>query len=316
MGAKQANVYLKSINWGSDFLINKFLRGKSNSNFVICNQDAKYVLRKRQRRKSSYDKCFGREANVLRFLESAGIDFVPRSIFLDKKKGIHVVSYLEGRQILVRNLSKKSLVQLTEKIYKINSLASAYIEFCKQNKIKIYRPRKKSGRTFELMRAEVSILRRNKIFPELSKWFRVEVKKDFLNQSVDESEVYLEHGDLTSNQIIREKKIFLIDWEFAKLSRDPGLAYMFFHSRLGKDKRKIILKNYAKLSGLDFVKLSHDTAFWERKIIFRDIVDTCNKYRHKKDLMSMFTVGDRMRIDKRVSDYRELSELYNFGKYK
>lgn len=301
---------IRGADLGDGVEVLKFLKGKSNGNFLITAGGGKYILRKRRRKNSNQEKCFKREANVLRFLEDVGLNFTPRSIFFNNRQGVHLVSYLPGKQIFIRDMSQKSLRQLVDKIYQINCLAPKYLDFSKKHSVKIVRPRKIAKNILKLLEDEVSDLRSNKIFPELAKWFKKEVKNDFKDNEIDESRVYLDHGDLTSNQIIHQGHISFIDWEFIKLSYNPGLAYIFCHSRLDQKKRKIILREYSSISGILYEKLAHDTIFWERLLLLREIFSVCRKYRTKKDLESPSFSSDEERLRWRVWDYQNIKSLY------
>lgn len=231
--------------------------GLSNNNYIIESNSKKYIVRSSKKKPGDYINVLKNEANVLRFLESKKIDFVPRSLFYDEISNIHILTYIEGRKIRFRNISSSGIDQAIIKLHQVNILAEEYREYCKKNKIPALKPKSEITSIEKRILKKLEAIEKKCIFSEYIEWILLKLKNDFSSYKQSKKIIFLNHGDPADNLIINGKKISIIDWEYVKYSYGPGLVHILAHGRLDEEKEAKLLKSYAKISEIDYDELCH-----------------------------------------------------------
>lgn len=222
--------------------------GESNHNFVI-ESDEKLVLRltKEISRKSRLEN----EAEKLEFLESQSIERVPRKKFFSKDTEIGEVlieSFVGNEKVDKNNLDEERIRSLAAKVAEIHSIPVKNYSNFSGEKVKekrslkdIFREdfEKWSKRPFEEYK-ELSEKTDERI-----KYFYKRQKEILDKIPYTEVRQAICHGDLGFNIRATGSDIFIIDWEFSRVSH-PGIEilYCFEHEELNKRQRKIFLDEY------------------------------------------------------------------------
>jgi len=224
--------------------------GESNHNFVI-ESDEKKVLRvtKTISRKSRLEN----EAEKLEFLADQGIEGVPEKIFFEKETELGEVlieSFVGTEKVDKNNLNEERIRSLATKIAEIHSIpVESYRNFSgsqegKERSLKqIFKEDfvKWSERPYKEYR-ELS----ENVDERIEYFFgkQKELLKEIPDAKVKQG---LCHGDLGFNIRATENEVFIIDWEFSRISH-PGIEiiYCFEHEKLDNKQRKIFLEEYRK----------------------------------------------------------------------
>lgn len=256
---KEVREYLQEKKIFPEFEIIGKKSGLSNTNYIIKAAAGKFIFRCNKIKPSNSTNCLSHEHNVLRFLAQYDFDFVPKTLYFDQEKNIHILSYIDGRKVRFRNISMSGMKEALDKLYKINLLAPEYIDFCRKNNLEYKEPKCEIERLRGRVLRKVDSIEVDNPFFGLSNWVREKVTEDFSDLKIDYSKIYLNHGDPADNLIISNKKISIIDWEYARLTHGPGMVHIIAHGILGREKEEKLLDYYAKISGEDREELRFRT---------------------------------------------------------
>ena len=302
--------YLEQKKFWPSFKIIGVKSGLSNSNYIIETSVGKYIFRTNKIKPSKSTNCLSEEANVLKFLAKQEIDFVPRTFYFDKEKNIHILNYIEGRKVRFKNISPKGMKQAVEKLYEINFLAKSYQEFCQQEGILLSDPKSEIERTRGRILDKLKLIEPDNIFYDIKKIIENILQEDFSDELIEKEKFYLNHGDPADNIIVREGKIYIIDWEYVRLTYGPGLVHILAHGGLAPEKEKRLLEYYAYISGEDIDFLRRKT-YQEKNIYYLlKIIKLCFSQEDNNLLSSKEIVRRRSDIEKILNRYLEIKNRY------
>lgn len=281
--------------------------GLSNSNYIIETPDGKFILRANKIKPSRSTNLLVDEYNVLRFFRELELDFVPRTVFFDEERNIHLLSYIEGRKIRFRNISQAGMEQAITKLYQINMLADKYQEFCLKNNLTFKKPKSEVDRLRGRIARKISAVNDASIFSDVKKWVLERLAEDFAKTKVDQARAFLNHGDPADNLILNKGKISIIDWEYTRLTYGPGLVHILAHGSMGKEKEEKLLQFYSSISGEPVDELRQQTYLEKNLHYLLKIAKIC--FRHQEGLSPEYADAEALR--KTVERI-----MYNYAKVK
>lgn len=302
--------YLEEKNFWPEFRVLGVKSGLSNCNYIIEVGGQRYIFRTNKIKPSKSINCLVDEFYVLKFFEKQGFDFVPRTFYFDQENNIHILNYIEGRKVRFRNISPRGMRQAACKLYEINSLAKAYREFCQQEGIALKEPKSETERVRGRILEKIKLVQEDNIFYEVKKKLEERLKEDFVDEEIEKEKVYLNHGDPADNIIVKGEKIYLIDWEYVRLTYGPGLVHVLAHGGLSPEKEDRLLQYYAKISGDDIEFLRRKT-YQEKNIYYLlKVVKIC--FYHEDNSFLGEEIIEKMRVDveKIFNRYDEVKEKY------
>ncbi len=288
--------------------------GLSNNNYIIESYGKKYLVRSNKNKANKLTNILKNEHYVLRFLEKRKIKFVPKSIFYDEKNNVHVLTYLDGRKCKFKNVSYSGMEQAVSKLHQINELAGEYTLFCREQKIKVFKPRCVIDDVRDQAIHLISQIKKDNIFFANKKWVLKSLEKDFENYKPNKKKIFLNHGDPSDNLILHNKNIYIIDWEYTKFTYGPGLSHILAYSRIDKKKEKKLLEYYAEISGFDLGELKYRTYYEKLMHYILKVSKVCykaqtNKFFSKEDIRI-----NRGNIEIMKNNYLKLKKTLTFFK--
>lgn len=230
----------------SDFTITETHDGENNRNYIFSSDGQRYVLRKRKT-VSKDEETLEKERNILKFLKSRGIDFVPQSILYNSEDDVHVIEYVGDREVSLVNLLEEKLEQWVRKLVQIHSLQfSDYREFCEKNRYSYSKP----GKSFDKldnMRLRLEELDRNPENENLIDFIEEKIEylvPDDRERNIDD--FGLMHSDLVSSTRLSDGEIFFIDWEFARFAPRPftDIAIIFARPEIERSLKGSMMDLY------------------------------------------------------------------------
>ncbi|MCK5211710.1 phosphotransferase [Candidatus Parcubacteria bacterium] len=293
--------YIKEKKIFRDFKLRMLGSGLANKNFLISSNGRQYNLRTNRKRPPMNKELLAREHLALEFLKAKKINFTAHSHYYDKEENIHIVEYLPGRKIQMKNIGNAQLAQVLKCLYKINNLAPEFKAYVRKQGYKFPTATKYNRELIKRLQKDFRELYKHKEYRFVIKWVKNKINKDFKDLKLNERFIYLNHGDPVSNIIINKKKIYLIDWEQVKLAHDPGLAYIFLHGDLNNKRRQAIIKMYARLAGVEYSALWAETVKKFKQLMFEDLINLCkvhlwNKTKYNsREKLYLGLINGRMR---------------------
>lgn len=216
--------------------------GNNYQAFLINDCDNQYVLRLTKDSVASKNRL-EKSYITSKFIEKEKINFAQKAVFFDKKNKFLLTSYIEGRELSVKDLSQKQLGEFIEKMVKVNNLN--YKDFTK-----FMLGKKINFEIFEDSKERIDLILKNKIpHIERNRNLLFDINFDekiiFLKNKLKllkeeygcldwrDRRLFFDHGDLAGANIIldKSKQLFFIDWDNARFTKDIGLilANMFFY---------------------------------------------------------------------------------------
>lgn len=254
-----------------------------NRNFLINTNNGAFNLRTTKKRPAINKEKLKNEKIILDFFKEKKVKFVSTSKYYDPIENIHIVKYIEGRKICMKDASDRTIEKTLKYLHEINQLAPEFRRYCKKKKIKFRKPVNKKGVLKEIS-DDIDYLKKFEPYKFVIKWVKDKLKKDWNKFIINEKQVYLNHGDPVSNIIIQKDKIFLIDWEQIKLAYDPGLAYIFLHGDFLNPQRERILDIFSEISNVDREKLKIETYNKMLQLLISDQLYQCIVHRKNVEL--------------------------------
>lgn len=221
--------------------VSKLSLGNNYQTFLLEEGNLKYVLRlplKKSNAKNRLEKSY----LILKFIEGEGVDFAEKNIFFDKNNNFLLTNYIEGKELSVRDLSSKQLVDFVDKILFLKNLSfEKFNNFTKKEKININLFENPSDRLLFLKRERFKNIKKNKKellsfnFFEFEEWFKanlMNLENYYCSKKYRKKDIFFDHGDVAgANIILKNNSLFFIDWDNAKFTQDIGfsLANIFFY---------------------------------------------------------------------------------------
>lgn len=222
----------------------------------------------------------------LKYLEEKCIDFVPRIISFDNNEDILVETYVGEEHIKFSNLNEKFLDTFVKQLTTIHSLDHKdFQKFCEEEgyaKPKIQMPLDEI-QTFGIDRFE--IVKRLCADKVVIDWIEPKLKENILllETIVGAQTPILIHGDIGNNTRIENQKIWMIDWEFSRISYWHELAYIKIHSHPSQDQFTYLVKKYSHYSGLSTDDLYKEINVEEKVTRANDVIWAAMKWGENKD---------------------------------
>lgn len=105
-------------------------RGEANINYIAEDTENQYVIRTMRNDVPGHSR-FEAEHHYMLFIESLGIRFAPRSIHFDPGHDVHIVSYVEGKDVSVADLDDSLMRLFVEQIKALNQITyHQYLDWC------------------------------------------------------------------------------------------------------------------------------------------------------------------------------------------
>ncbi|MDO8260462.1 MAG: phosphotransferase [Candidatus Magasanikbacteria bacterium] len=304
---RDVNDYLTKKNFFPEFKIIGKRSGLSNCNYIIETPKGKYILRANKIKPSGSTNLLVDEYNVLKFFSELKLDFVPKTVFFDEEKNIHLLSYIEGRKIRFRNISQKGMEQAIAKLYQINLLADKFLDYCLKNNLTFKSPKSEVDRLRIRIEKKINDVNDDSIFSETKKWVIRRLEEDFPRQKIDQTRIFLNHGDPADNLILNKGNISIIDWEYSRLTYGPGLVHILAHGSMGKEKEEKLLQFYSKISGEPVAELRYQTYLEKNLHYLLKMAKIC--FRHQEGILPEYMDVENLK--------KTLERLtYNYNKIK
>lgn len=224
-------------------------KGHHNYNHIFETGEARYVLRAAT---GSEDRGLAQERKILEFLETQGINFVPRSVIYDPENDIHIISYVGEQDTQLADLNEKQLRTWVRNLVTIHSLSfEEYSEFCERNGYGYETPETRQDE-LEAFSDRLEYARECLGQQEIIGWAEDQIQQ--LKKSIEErkcDEAGLAHKDLANSIRTSREKVYLIDWEFARFVCKPedDLAGVFVSESINQELREKIKDIYRRETG-------------------------------------------------------------------
>lgn len=265
--------------------------GESNHNFVV---EAEEKLILRASRDISRKSRLENEAEKLDFLEKQGIEKVPRKKHFEKNTEIGEIlleTYIGDEEVNKENLDRERIRSLARKTAEIHSIPVKKYRNFTGKEVKNERSlkeifmedfRKWSERPYrEYMKQTDNPDERVKDFFSRQRQLLEKIPDISVRQG-------LIHGDLGFNLRASGKEVFIIDWEFSKISfPENEILYCFEHEKLDQDQREIFLEEYRRDRNLhpEFEKLRK---IYPKFLAFNDMIWAAKRIEEGDDKKELF----------------------------
>lgn len=270
--------------------VEKLSFGNNYQTFLLRENDFKYVLRLPIRKASSNNRL-EKAYLVLKFINAAKIDFAEKIIFFDKKNNFLLTNYIGGREVSLKDLKGKQLIDFIKKIVILKDLnLKKFNNLVNKERIKLNIFENPADRLLFLRKKRFAYIKKwknnllefNFDFFGFEKWFESNIsilEKYYFFKKYKKSDIFFDHGDVAgANIILNKDKVFFIDWDNAKFTQDMGfsLANIFFYCGDFSDKFiKKFISIYCKYSGNSFIdekNLLKEVEYGLKLIIFSSVI--------------------------------------------
>ncbi len=292
MDISSAKEHLKQVKEFESFEILGREDGDNNYNFIFRSRDQKYVLRKKKQ--VSEDQSLRNERNILEFLEFKDVVNVPRSVFYDPGKELHVITFVGEEDVRLGQLNEQEIDLWTEKLLEINSLKfDDYRTYCEERNFE-YKEPEHPLQKLESLREDLNSVSAETELDNLLERIIGDLEEKL--GSGDGSEAFLTHSDLSNSTRRTEQDFYLIDWEFAgfNLNRFSDLGIVLAHSQPSEKQKNRIRRSYRK-------KLSKSENFNEE-------LDNAKRIRHVFNIVWCLKRISRSGDEDEVERYRSYVE--------
>ena len=268
---------------GADITLLK--RGHNHDAFLLKTSNNTYIAHVGRRKKDSGSSLCN-SFRSLKYLEAKGINFVPRIISFDNNKDILIETYVGEEHIKFSNLNEKFLDTFAKQLVKIHSLDyKDFQRFCEKgrhSKPKIQTPLDEI-QSFGVDRFKiVKRLCRDKAVID---WIKPKLKENILllETMVGAQTPILIQGDIGNNTRMKNQKIWMIDWEFSRITYGHELAYIKIHSHPSTKQFTYLVKKYSHYSGLSMDDLYKEINIEEKITRVNDVIWAAMKWGENKD---------------------------------
>jgi len=240
--------------------------GESNYNYKI-NDD--YVLRI-SRQDVTTENRLQNEHTILKFLETQGIDFVPKSVFFDKELNRHIVTFVGDKDISLNDLSREQLEIFVSQFIQIMNLDVSNLSSPETPLTSIEK--------YGIKRFEE--VKKNCPDSDVIEWIKPRLSANVeAVKKLPRGKPGFIHGDLGCNMRAGDK-LWFIDWEFARVSYYPvgSFAYAFVHSGCSESQFNSLLKIYCSQTGDSLEDLKNKLKLFERIILVNDVIWAAKRY--------------------------------------
>lgn len=248
MNRQEATEYLEDSGFEEDHILD-VKEGEHNRNFIFDSRSGKKVLRKNNSGSSGELK---HERNILRFIESKGLNFAPGTFHFNEEQDVLVIEYV-GEQARLEELEKPELEEWVSKIAELHRLEyEEYREFCRENgfEAKPYETRLENFEklTEKRLKNAKEVLQNHELL-EYAEEKVEETKKEM--EDAEFSRSGLIHADL-ANSTHRSGELNLIDWEFSRFTDGPEieLTKVWINGEVGDERFEAIKELYCEETGL------------------------------------------------------------------
>lgn len=212
--------------------------------FLIVDGKNKYVLRLVNKRASA-DNRLKKSFLILKFIEQERISFSEKVLFFDSKNSFMLSTFISGKELSVRDLKGKRLLEFVDKIIFLRKLKlGRFVSLCRKEKKKIDNFENPLNRLVKLKKGRIKYIEENKNIlsrfdidvSELSSWIKREFsffQENYKKKKYKKNDIFFEHGDVAGANIILGKEgLQFIDWDNARFTNDLSfsMADLFFHS--------------------------------------------------------------------------------------
>lgn len=234
-----------------DFQIDEIRSGESNYNIVLETKDDRYVLRISQ--DVSRENRLKNEYKSLKLLKRNNIENVPEPVQLERDTAFGdmlLVEFVGSQDMKSDDFTEEQLSHLAETLAEIHSIeAEEYNQLFdadKEPQTTLNEEYRQDFRRWSEKPYREYLENTEKPDPEIKKYYR---KQKELVESIPEIEIdqVFTHSDLRFNVRSSDDEIFIVDWEYGRVSY-PGheLIYFFEHENLTEKQRKHFLSEYRK----------------------------------------------------------------------
>lgn len=273
-----ARRYLTKINFCNNIIDIKSLpSGYSNNNFLVICDKGKFVLRKSRTDIPTEDRLRN-EFVTLKFLEKINVDCVPKSVFFDFENSIHIVTYVGTQNINFSDLPQTQIKQLVKILNDVCVVdVDVFKGLAKEYNIKI-----DSSASLKSAFKDYGIARFKQIKKQLITddiYIKVEYYLQVISRIVasyvnENKTLFFWHGDISNNLRLDKtnNKLFIIDWEFAKVTDFLNPAYLLVHSNFTDAQNNIFINEYVRVLGLNKKKFLAELNIYSKVIMFNDVI--------------------------------------------
>lgn len=263
------------------FDLKEIRSGESNYNCIIERGERKYVLR--ISRKVSRENRLETEKNALKFLENKDISNVPKIVQLleNTKYSPALLETFVGKHDLdAEDFSKERLESLAETLAKIHSIPltnyNSFFDKDENEETSLKEVYRKDFEEWSKEPFEEYLELVDEPDERLVKHFE---RQKELVESVPDIEVERSfiHGDLGFNVRSEGDKVFIVDWEYARVGYpEHDILYFFEHEGLNQGQRDHFIKSYRKHRDLgeDFEKTRE---IYAKFLAFNDAIWAANR---------------------------------------
>lgn len=132
MSIKEIKAYLIENRILDNPEVNLLGRGEANLNYLAVDHDRKYVVRI-ARNDVPKQSGFETERHFMLFIESLGVISAPRSIHYSSKYELHVVDYVEGKDVSIVDLNEVQTNIFVDQLKLLNSITyEQYLAWCSE----------------------------------------------------------------------------------------------------------------------------------------------------------------------------------------
>ncbi|MEA2065383.1 MAG: hypothetical protein U9O66_03775, partial [Patescibacteria group bacterium] len=223
--------------------------GYGNFNFLIKENDNKFVLRLKKSDEKQFVYSLEKEYIFLKYFEKKNIDFCPKALFYDKKNNFLIEKFIKGERVSTKNFSNKQIDLFAKQLHKLFILnVSDFFNFCEKNKlkkIKIITP-------VELLKKygfnRFNETKKGDIPKNLSDWIKIKLDENLKylsSRKVNFEKMGFCWGDIQSNVIIDNSgKMNFYDFEHTGIMDDCGLVYIKIHGKFNKRQFNYLIDRY------------------------------------------------------------------------
>lgn len=250
--------------------------GYGNLNYLICENDNKFVLRIKKDLEHQFDDSLEREYVFLSFFADQKIDFCPKPFFFDKKKNYLIEEFISGKHINHRQLSDQQIDLFAKQLYRLFSLSvDEFRNFCEKNNFKKIKHMKLNDFLQQYGYERLELASQGKVVPDVLAWIKNNLDQNLKNlkKQIKTVDLGFNWGDIQSEMIMdNQGKLFFFDFEHMRITDSPGLTYIKIHGDFNNEQFEFLLQRYAHHAKAEIAKLREKIKENERLIRVNDVV--------------------------------------------
>lgn len=257
--------------------------GYGNYVFLIKENNKKFVLRIKKSKEVQFDDSLEREHSFLRYFESKGINFCPKTLYYNRPNNFLIQKFIKGEKIHQKEFSNEQIDLFAKQLYEMFSLSvDEFFDFCEREGLKKckYNNPITSLKKYGFNRFKEA--EKGDVPKDVIEWMKIgldENLKYLTGLGAEAGRLGFSWGDVQSTVLIDDLgNMSFYDFEHAAISHAADLTYIKIHGKFDDSQFEYLVDRYCYYFGKDRGEVDEEILANEKIIRVNDVVWAAMKW--------------------------------------